>query len=144
MGKKVKVVFDTNVWISIFIKKTLGEEFSEIFEREEIEVYITEEILGEISKVLMYPKINELLELSRVSEREILQRVGEISVLVRPKLKLKVIEEDLEDNKILDYALQAKAGFVVSSDKHLLRLKKFRNIKILTPREFLDIFKNKL
>jgi len=144
MGKKVKVVFDTNVWMSIFIKKTLGEEFSEIFEREEIEVYITEEILGEISKVLMYPKINELLELSRVSEREILQRVGEISVLVRPKLKLKVIEEDLEDNKILDCALQAKAGFVVSGDKHLLRLKKFRNIKILTPREFLDIFKNKL
>jgi len=141
MGKKVKVVFDTNVWISIFIKKILGEEFSEMFEGEEIEVYTTVEILGEISKVLMYPKINELLEISRVSEREILQRIGEISVLVRPKLKLKVIDEDLEDNKMLDCALQAGAGFIVSGDKHLLRLKKFRNIKILTPREFLDIFR---
>jgi len=142
MGKKAKVVFDTNIWVSIFIKKTLGEEFSEILERGEIEVYITEEILGEISKVLMYPKINELLELSGVSEREMLQRIGEISVLVRPKLKLKVIEEDLEDNKILDCALQANADFIISGDKHLLRLKKFRNIKILTPRGFLDVFKS--
>jgi predicted nucleic acid-binding protein len=58
-------------------------------------------------------------------------------------LKLKVIEEDLEDSKILDCALQAKAKFIVSGDKHLLRLKKFRNIKILTPRKFLDVFKNK-
>jgi putative PIN family toxin of toxin-antitoxin system len=140
MGKKVKVVFDTNVWISIFFKKTLGKEFSEILEKEKIEIYTTKEILEEISKVLMYSKISELLELSGISEREIIQRIVENSMLVKPKFKLRIIGEDLEDNKILDCALQAKVDFIVSGDKHLLKLKKFQNIKIVAPREFLDNF----
>ncbi len=141
MGKKVKVVFDTNVWISILFKKTLGKEFSGIFKKEKIEVCTSEEILKEISRVLMYSKIDELLELSGVSEREIIQRIIENSILIRPKFKLKIIREDLEDNKILDCALQANVDFIVSGDRHLLKLKKFKNIKIVTPREFLDIFK---
>jgi hypothetical protein len=140
MGKKVKVVFDTNVWISIFIKKTLGKEFSEIFKKEKIDTYTTEEILKEISKVLAYPKISELLEFSGVSERGILQSILKNSILVRPKFKLKLIKEDLEDNKILDCALHAKVDFIVSGDRHLLKLKRFKNIRIITPREFLDIF----
>lgn len=141
MGQTVKVVFDTNVWISIFIKKTLGKEFSEILKKGAIAVFVTEEIMTEISKVLMYPKINKLLELSGVSEREILQNIIEISELVKPTFKLRVIKEDLEDNRILDCALQAKAEFIVSGDRHLLKLKKFKKIKIMTPREFLDIFR---
>ena len=138
MVKKVKVVFDTNVWISIFFKKTLGEKFSELLKREQIEAYSTEEILKEISKVLMYPKINELLKASGIGEREIVQRIIENSILTRPKFKLSVVKEDVDDNKILDCALQAKVNFVVSEDRHLLKLKKFKNIKIVTPREFLD------
>jgi hypothetical protein len=138
MVKKVKVVFDTNVWISIFFKKTLGEKFSELLKREQIEAYSTEEILKEISKVLMYPKINELLKALGIGEREIVQRIIENSILTRPKFKLSVVKEDVDDNKILDCALQAKVNFVVSGDRHLLKLKKFKNIKIVTPREFLD------
>jgi len=140
MVKKVKVVFDTNVWISIFFKKTLGEEFSELLRKGKIQAYATEEILKEISKVLLYPKINELLNASGVSEREIIQRIVENSIFARPKFKLKIIKEDIDDNKILDCALQAKVSFIVSGDRHLLKLKKFKNIKIVTPREFLDRF----
>ena len=138
MGKKVKVVFDTNIWISIFMKKTLGEEFSEILGKERIEIYTSEQILKEVSKVLVYPKISELLELSGISMREILQNILRNSISVKPKFKLNIIKEDPEDNKILDCALQAKANFIVSGDKHLLKLRKFKNTKIVTPREFLE------
>ncbi|MBS3054904.1 MAG: putative toxin-antitoxin system toxin component, PIN family [Candidatus Aenigmarchaeota archaeon] len=138
MGK-VKVVFDTNVWISIFTKKTLSKEFSEILEKELVSVYISEEILKEITKVLFYPKIEELLNLSGVNERDILRNITSISNFVKPKFKLKVIKEDPEDNKILDCAMQVKVDFIISGDRHLLKLKKFRNTKIVTPREFLDI-----
>ena len=81
MGK-VKVVFDTNVWISIFTKKTLSKEFSEILEKELVSVYISEEILKEITKVLFYPKIEELLNLSGVNERDILRNITSISNFV--------------------------------------------------------------
>ncbi len=140
MGKKVKVVFDTNVWLSIFSKKTLGREFSQLFEKG-IEIYITEEILKEISKVSVYPKIIELMEKSGTNRKEILRNIVENSMLIRPKFKLKTIKEDVEDNKFLDCALQAKADFIISGDKHLLKLGKFRATKILTPKEFLEIVK---
>ena len=138
MGAKVKVVFDTNVWVSIFLKKALGEEFSEILRKETMEICVSEQILKEISKVLVYPKINELLALSGISMREILQTILRNSTIVSPKFELNVIKEDLDDNRILDCALQAKADFIVSGDKHLLKLRRFQNIKIITPREFLD------
>jgi len=137
MGKKVKVVLDTNVWVSIFFKKTLGKEFSEILKEGDVEIYVTEEILKEISRVLVYPKIKNLLKLSGISEKEVIKKIVKNSKLVRPKFKLKVIKEDPEDNKILDCALQARANFIVSGDRHLLKIEQFKKIKILTPREFL-------
>lgn len=91
--------------------------------------------------MLVYPKISELLELSGVSEREVIRNIVENSTLVKPKFKLNMIKEDPEDNRVLDCALQAKTDFIVSGDKHLLKLRKFRHIKILTPREFLDAIK---
>lgn len=144
MDKKAKVVFDTNVWISIFMKKTLSREFSNVFEQEKIAVYVSEPILKEISKVLMYPKITELLELSGISIKEILQSIARNSTSVNPKLELNLIKEDFDDNKILECALEAKADFIVSGDNHLVKLRKFRNIRITEPREFLEIVKTRL
>ena len=136
MGKKVKVVFDTNVWVSIFMKKILNDEFSH--EKQELTVYVSRDIILEISKVLLYPKIAEVLRKAGINEKEILRAIEANSIVVRPKVKLHVIEEDAEDNKILECALVAGADIIVSGDRHLLKLGKFRKTRILTPREFFD------
>jgi putative PIN family toxin of toxin-antitoxin system len=79
VGKKIKVVFDTNVWISIFLKKVLSEEFAQI--NDQISLYVSKDIILEVSKVLMYPKISEILKESRIHEKEIVVReVGEYLV----------------------------------------------------------------
>ena len=138
MGKKVKVVFDTNVWLSIFMKKTLSEEFSKALNRE-IAVYITEAILKEISRVLTYPKMTQVLKLSGINQKEILRAIVKNSIIVTSKLEVHMVEDDPEDNKILACAQFAGADFIVSGDKHLLALGKFKRTRILTPREFLDL-----
>jgi putative PIN family toxin of toxin-antitoxin system len=138
MGKKTKVVFDTNVWLSLFMKKTLSEEFSRALNRE-IVVYTTEAILKEISRVLTYPKITHVLGASGIKQKEILRTIVKNSTIITPKLELHIVEDDPEDNKILDCALQAGADFIVSGDKHLLALGKVKKTRILTPREFLDL-----
>jgi putative PIN family toxin of toxin-antitoxin system len=136
VGKKVKVVFDTNVWLSIFMKKILTDEFSKA--KQELTVYISKDIIFEASKVLLYPKIAEILKKANVTEKEILRAIEANSTIVNPKIKLKIIEEDAEDNKILECALASGADIIVSGDKHLLKLEKFRKTRILTPREFFD------
>ena len=136
MGKKVKVVFDTNVWISIFMDKRLRDEFSH--SKHAVTVYISEDIGLEISKVLQYPQVAEILRKIGMREKDVLLILTNNSKKVETKLKLHVINEDLEDNKILECALAAKADIIVSGDKHLLNLSKFKKTRILTPREFFD------
>ena len=138
MGKKVKVVFDTNVWISIFMEKRLKDEFSRI--KQDLTVYVSEDIGLEVSKVLQYPKISEILRKTGIREKDVLRILAVNSKRVEPKVKLHVINEDEEDNKILECALAAGADIIVSGDKHLLKLGKFRKTRILTPREFFDSF----
>ena len=47
------------------------------------------------------------------------------------------IEEDPDDDKFISAALTSGARRIISGDKHLLRLKKYRKIEIITPAEFL-------
>ena len=138
MGKKVKVVFDTNVWVSIALKKILNKEFSRI--KQNLTIYVSKDIILEISKVLLYPKIAEILRNYGIHEKEILRAIASSSKMVEPKVKLHIISEDVEDNKILECALAAGAEIIVSGDKHLLALSKFGKARILTPREFFDNF----
>jgi uncharacterized protein len=136
VGKKVKVVFDTNIWVSIFMEEVLYDEFSKV--KQELTVYITKDIVHELSKVLLYPRIAMVLEKNGIREKDVLRVITVNSMLVEPNVKLHVVSEDAEDNKILECALAARADIIVTGDKHLLNLGKFRKTKILTPREFFD------
>ena len=136
MGKKVKVVFDTNVWISIFMEKRLKDEFSRI--KQDITVYVSEDIGLEISKVLQYPRVSEILRKTGIREKDVLRILSVNSMRVEPKAELHIVNEDEEDNKILECALAARADIIVTGEKHLLNLGKFKKTRILTPREFFD------
>ena len=141
MGEKVKVVFDTNVLISIFMEKRLRDAF--LRERRKLVVYISEDIGLELSKVLQYQKVSEILGKTGISKKDALRILIVNSRKVEPSLKLHAVNEDAEDNKILECALEARADIIVSGDKHLLQLGKFKKTRILSPREFFDSLKSK-
>ena len=92
----------------------------------------------EISKALLYPKIVEALSNEGLNEKQILRAIEAHSTIVKPKLKLHIIDEDKADNKILECALASRADIIISGDRYLLKLGKFRKTKILTPKEFFD------
>lgn len=143
MGKKTKVVLDTNIWISIFFNKILSKEFDELFRSEKIEVFVSEEILKEMARILEYPKIKSILERVEIDSREVLGEIVRRSKVVNPKKKLDVIKEDPEDNKFLECAIESGAEYIVSGDKHLLKAGEFKGIKIVSAREFLEKFLKK-
>jgi len=94
----------------------------------------------EISKALLYPKIADILRKNDIDQKEILHAIAANSKIVEPKVKLNVVNEDQADNKILECALAASAEIIISGDKHLLELGKFKKTKILTHREFFPSF----
>jgi putative PIN family toxin of toxin-antitoxin system len=137
MGKNLKVILDTNVWISLFLQKALSQEFKKII-TPQATIYISKQILIEISKVLTYPKITRILAASEINAKHILRTIATNSTLVDPKIKVKLIDEDPEDDKILECALIVGADFIITGDTHLLKIGKFKQTKIISPREFLD------
>lgn len=66
------------------------------------------------------------------------EKIVSLSTIVEPKEKLSVIIEDPSDNKILECAVEGNANCILTKDKHLLKLKEFNGIKILTPEDFLN------
>jgi len=125
----------------MFLKKTLAREFSEIIEKEKVELYSSEEILKELAKVLTYPKIEKILKESGLSKKMVMESVSQKLKFIRPKTKIDLIKEDISDNKFLECALEANAKYIVSGDRHLLKLNKFKNIEIITARKFLEKIK---
>jgi putative PIN family toxin of toxin-antitoxin system len=131
-----KVVLDTNILVSAFIK--YGGNESKILEKaitKEITLLTSEDILDEFLKVIRRPKFGYTSKQTTAMMILLLK----IAKLTTPTQKITEIKEDPTDNKILECATAAKADYIITGDKHLLNLKKYDGIQILTSTEYLKI-----
>nr|MBA4405236.1 putative toxin-antitoxin system toxin component, PIN family [Nanoarchaeum sp.] len=137
----LKLVLDTNTLVSAFFWE--GDEaklFREI-EKGRAILFISKEILQEIEKVIIRPKFIEVMNKAGLTSDQIIQKIISVSRLViGPKLNILVCR-DKEDNKFLECAQNAKVHYIVSGDKDLLNLKRYKNIKIVTTSEILRLLR---
>lgn len=98
------------------------------------EVFLSEYILEEMTRNLTR------LKFAPESARRIADyyRTGAEIVLVEPATVPPDACADPNDLPVLGTAVAANAQFLISGDKHLLELKQFRGISIVTPRQFLQ------
>ena len=68
---------------------------------------------------------------------DLLRTILSISTLIETKTKLDIIKADPKDNIILEAAIEGKVEYIISYDNHLLNMIEFRNIKIISPGDFL-------
>ena len=81
--------------------------------------------------------IADTTTLNTLDDRQLSAGLAEV---IKPGISLSVIKNDPSDNKILECALKAKAACIVTGDKaHLLPLKVYKGIKILSPSDFLRL-----
>ena len=60
------------------------------------------------------------------------------ATLIIPNQTLSMTKKDEDDNRILECAVEGKVQYIVSGDKqHLLPLKEYQGVKILSAAEFL-------
>jgi hypothetical protein len=57
--------------------------------------------------------------------------------IFRPSVKLDVVKDDPDDNKVLELAVQIADSVVVTGDRHLLKLGEFSGVRIERPADFL-------
>ena len=99
-----------------------------------VEIFTTKEVLDELAEVLKRDFLYNEEEI-----KNILERVLQFVTLVTSSKKLDIVKEDPDDNKIIECAIESNADYIISYDKHLLKLREYENIKIITPEEALSL-----
>ena len=136
----MKVVLDTNVWLSGIFWNGEANKIIEKAEKNNIQILISEDILSEIVNVLnKESKFQKYILNLRLSIEDILRTILSISTLIETETKLDIIKSDPKDNIILEASIDGKVEYIVSYDNHLLNMIEFRGIKIISPSEFLKI-----
>lgn len=128
-----KVVFDTNVYISALFWRGVPFHLFQKFLRGEISNYISPQILKEIDE-----KLSKKFHIPPKKAGEFLEIITFNSTIVHPRIDLRVVRADPSDNKIIECAVEAKVSYIISGDKHLLEIASYKNIEIVSPREFYE------
>ena len=131
----MRVVFDTNVFVSVFIKPDSLPSLALALTRYDgARLLMSNAIFIELQQVFF-----EKLKFDHERGIEFLAMLAKHSESILPKHTLQAVLADPSDNRILECAVEGKADAIVSGDRHLLDLKKFRKIPILTIRKFVDL-----
>lgn len=136
----IRAVLDANVLVSALIKPEgpPGRICVELVEREAFALILSPAIVDEVRRTLDDPRIRRYV---RLTSREIeawLASVQSVAELVEGRRSVRVVARDPDDDKYFAAALEGDADVVVSGDKHVLEVKQFERIRVLTPRAFLE------
>jgi uncharacterized protein len=133
----LRIVFDTNVYVSAFVIPGSRSDLAfRLALRGAFELVVLREIITELRGKLASKVGLEESELGRV-ERTILG----VAAMVEPGIELRVLEDE-PDNRVLECAVASGASAIVTGDRHLLRLKTYEGIGIMTVSELLYAFPN--
>lgn len=93
-------------------------------------------MIEELSRILTKKFHFSKKRLSKLQER-----LEKSTTLVVPSKQVTAIKTDEADNRILEAAVEARADYIVSGDKDLLRLRRFGDIAIVSPKTFFELSK---
>lgn len=128
----MRIVLDTNVFISgIFWEGNFCSQIIDKWRRERFQLVSSPKLVEELVETLRSFKIS--MDENLIEEWK--NRIIENSVMVNPLVAIKAVKDDSEDDKFVEAAVYGEADFIVSQNKHLLKLKEYNKIKILKPEE---------
>jgi len=139
----MRATLDTNVLVSGTFWNGDSFKILELIDSGKVELVLSEELVEEYIKTINSDEIIEKIIDKDLIINKVIQKVITKSSIVKPEQKFNMIKEDSEDNKVIECAFEGKVNYIITQDKHLLDIKQFREIKIVSPEEFLNILSQK-
>lgn len=135
----MRVVIDTNILVSRYLTPHgLAGQILRLWRDERFELLVSEATLEELRDVLQRPSIRGRGQLSLRQIDEIIEGFRISATVVSPTETIQVVV-DPDDDKFLECAVAGGAELIVSRDPHLLDVKEYRGIRLVTPLTFLRI-----
>jgi putative PIN family toxin of toxin-antitoxin system len=108
-------------------------------EAQNVNIFLSEEIVAEITQVLTYSKIKKIYKTLGLKREDLIEAVLKIGKFVKVTKKLHVVLEHPADDRFIECAQSANADYIVSGDKHLLKVSFYKKTQIVSVGEFIQI-----
>jgi putative PIN family toxin of toxin-antitoxin system len=128
-----RVVADTNIYISALMFGGLPGSFLDLAFLRSFQLVTSPILLDELDE-----KLRLKFGLSQDDAARVRAKLESVALVVQPKTTLQVITEDPDDDRVLECAVTGEADYIVSGDRHLLKLGSYQGISIVTAREFME------
>jgi len=136
----LKIVIDTNVAISGLLWGGAPNRILKLCRDRVVIVIECDDTIQEVKNVLQYPKFFARLSALGITAMEAFAYfMNVVTYVPSPKNIPKVIKQDLFDNTFLGLAAENSVALIVSGDSHLLRIKNYKKIEIVTPSEGVSV-----
>lgn len=133
----MKAVIDTNVFVSGIFWTGSSHKVLALWKEQKFSLVSSLGTIAEFVKVLKDFKIR----LQDETIRELVDLIITNSIIVEPKEKIDIVKDDPTDNIFVETAVAGNTDYIISQDKHLLKIKEFRGIRIINPEEFNSLLK---
>lgn len=134
----MKIVLDANIFVSAVItEKGNPARILELWLDGALEVFTSDPILAEIRRVIYYPHLRKAHRLPDEDVETFLHLLARQTTVIGPNIELQVVKDDPDDDNYIECTVGAGAQFIITGDKHLLRLEAYEGIQMLKPAAFL-------
>jgi uncharacterized protein len=133
----VRVVLDSNIWVSGLLWRGMPWQLLRLAEAHRVEPCMAPKMLAELAEVLAYERLQPRLQQLGLEPVELVAYAMGLATVFEVPPGPPIVAADPDDDIFLRCALAAGAVYVVSGDQHLLGLKAYSGIPIVTVHDFL-------
>ena len=136
----LRVVIDANVFVSALIRPEgpPGRVLERLLKEREFVLVASAAILDEIRRSLGYSRVRRYVDASDDEIEAWVTSLGVVADIVAGEVELKVVMADPDDDIYVAAALEGRADYIVTGDRHLLDLVEVQGVRLIKPRAFLD------
>lgn len=135
-SNSITVLIDTNVLISSIGFKGKPRQILHLVLEKKLKAVTSPILLAELHEV-----VNKKFPILAYELKIIERKIKKLFLTVHPKETLSVVR-DIDDNRVLEAAVEGKCKFIITGDKDLLQLISYKDIQIVTPDTFLATYNN--
>ncbi len=139
-----RVVLDANILISALIRPQgpPGRILERFLNGQEFVLIVSPAILDEVRASLRYPRVRRHVDATDDEIDAWVASLGVVADVVEGHVEVNVVTSDPDDDVYVAAALDGRAEFLVSGDRHLLELVEVQGVAIVKARAFLDILES--
>ena len=135
----IRVVLDANQFVSaVLVPVGHPAQILDAWRRGDLDILVSPPILAEVRRVLLYPRLQKRHGWDEAQVDAFLEEVWVAAIPIPGTAAVEAVPDDPSDEIYLACALEGSAQYVITGDRHLLRLDPWRGIRILSPAVFLE------